>query len=192
MSEEQAPSLRQQIDDKVIDARNEVIMQATNAFLLGRQVVLVSLGLTALGVEQTHALLQQAVTRGEVVESDAQQTITRLRQQLGEGTTSAISSGLAGLFNKVPGVRIAYEAQSHPARARQRRQSRQTNPRVLLSISVPSGGNRNGISKECNGRKHLTLLTFDVRFFGYQMRGISKSLITQIGFSLLFKEIQNG
>lgn len=92
-------------------------MQATNAFLLGRQVVLVSLGLTALGVEQTHALCQQAVARGEKMESNAQQTITRLRQQLGEGTTSAISSPLAALFNKVPGVRIAYEAQSHPAPA---------------------------------------------------------------------------
>ena len=73
MSEEQATSLRKQIDDKVIDARNEVIMQATNAFLLGRQVVLVSLGLAALTVEQSHALLQQAVARGEVVERDAQQ-----------------------------------------------------------------------------------------------------------------------
>ena len=66
MSEEQTPSLRQQIDDKVIDARNEVIMQATNAFLLGRQVALVSLGITFLGIEQIQALFQQAVTRGEV------------------------------------------------------------------------------------------------------------------------------
>ena len=117
MSEEQTPSLRQQIDDKVIDARNEVIMQATNAFLLGRQVALVSLGLTVLGVEQVQAIFQQAVTRGEVVESDAQQMIEDLQRQLAEGTTSHISSGLAGLLNKLPGVNIAYKAPDAPAQS---------------------------------------------------------------------------
>mgnify|MGYP003386563388 CR=1 FL=1 len=112
MSDEQTTSLRQQIDDKVIDARNEVIMQATNAFLLGRQVVLTGVGMTCLGIEQVQALFQQAVTRGEVVESDAQQMIEDLQRQLSEGTTSHISSGLADLLNKVPGVNIAYKAQS--------------------------------------------------------------------------------
>ena len=85
MSTEQATSLRKQIDDKVIDARNEVIMLATNAFLLGRQVVLVSLGLTVLGVEQTHALFRQAVARGEEVESEAQQMLDTRRRQLQTG-----------------------------------------------------------------------------------------------------------
>jgi len=117
MSEEQTPSLRQQIDDKVIDARNEVIMQATNAFLLGRQVALVSLGITFLGIEQIQALFQQAVTRGEVVESDAQQMIEDLQRQLSEGTTSHISSGLAGLLNKVPGVQVAYKTPAAPAQS---------------------------------------------------------------------------
>ena len=117
MSDEQATSLRQQIDDKVIDARNEVIMQATNAFLLGRQVVLTGVGMTCLGIEQVQALFQQAVTRGEVVESDAQQMIEDLRRQLADGTTSQISSGLAGLLNKVPGVNIAYKAPDAPAQS---------------------------------------------------------------------------
>ena len=117
MSEEQATSLRQQIDDKVVDVRNEVIMQATNGFLLGRQVVLVSLGLTVLGVEQIQALFQQAVTRGEVAESDAQQMLDDLQRQLAEGTTSHISSGLAGLLNKLPGVNIAYKAPDAPAQS---------------------------------------------------------------------------
>ena len=76
MSEEQAPSLRKQIDDKVIDARNEIIVQATNAVLLGRQVVLVSLGLTVLGVEQIQALLQPAVARGEVLDREARHRMT--------------------------------------------------------------------------------------------------------------------
>ena len=117
MSDEQATSLRQQLDDKVIDARNEVIMQATNAFLLGRQVVLTGVGMTCLGIEQVQALFQQAVTRGEVVESDTQQMIEDLRRQLADGTTSQFSSGLAGLLNKVPGVNIAYKAPDAPAQS---------------------------------------------------------------------------
>ncbi len=117
MSDEQATSLRQQFDDKVVDARNEVIMQATNGFLLGRQVVLVSLGLTVLGVEHVQALFQQAVARGEVAESDAQQMLDDLQRQLAEGTTSHISSGLAGLLNKLPGVNIAYKAPDAPAQS---------------------------------------------------------------------------
>ena len=117
MSDEQATSLRQQLDDKVIDARNEVIMQATNAFLLGRQVVLTGVGMTCLGIEQVQALFQQAVTRGEVVESDAQQMLDDLHRQLSEGTTSHISSGLAGLLNKLPGVNIAYKAPDAPAQS---------------------------------------------------------------------------
>ena len=117
MSEEQTASLRQQIDDKVIDARNEVIMQATNAFLLGRQVALVSLGITFLGIEQIQTLFQQAVDRGEVVESDAQQKLNALHRQLSEGTTSHISSGLAGLLNKLPGVNIAYKAPDAPVQS---------------------------------------------------------------------------
>lgn len=108
MSEERAKPLRKQIDDKVIDARNEIIVQGTNAFVLGRQVVLVSIGLTVLGIEQVQALLRQAVERGEVVESDAQQLIDSKRRHLAEGTTANISSRLAGLLNKVPGVSIAY------------------------------------------------------------------------------------
>ena len=110
MSEEQAPSMRQQIDDKIIDARNEIIMQATNAFLLGRQVALVSIGLTVLSIEHIQALFQQAVDRGEVAEGDAQQMIEDLQRQLAEGTTSHISTGLAELLNKLPGVNIAYKA----------------------------------------------------------------------------------
>ena len=87
MSEEQTPSLRQQIDDKVIDARNEVIMRATNGFLLGRQVALVSLGFTVLGIEQIQTFFQQAIARGEVVESDAQKMIDGAARRIAEVST---------------------------------------------------------------------------------------------------------
>ena len=117
MNEEQAPSMRQQIDDKIIDARNEIIMQATNAFLLGRQVMLTGVGMTCLGLEQVQALFQQAVTRGEVVESDTQQSIKDLQHRVSERTTAQISSGLAGLLNKVPGVQVAYKTPAAPAQS---------------------------------------------------------------------------
>lgn len=119
MSEEQATPLHKQIGDKVIDARNEVIVQATNAFLLGRQVALVSLGLTVLGVEQIQTVFRQAAERGEVLESDAQRMIDTKRHQLAEGTTANISSRLAGLLNKVPGVSIAYEVKQSDSKEEQ-------------------------------------------------------------------------
>ena len=107
MSDEQTTSLRKQIDDKVIDARNEIIVQATNAFLLGRQVVLVSLGLTVLGVEQSQALFKQAVARGEVLESEAQQMLDARRRQLGEGAVANLPPRLAALLKQVPGMSSA-------------------------------------------------------------------------------------
>ena len=119
MSKEQATSLRTQIDDKVIDARNEVIVQATNAFLLGRQVVLTGVGLTFLGIDQVQALMEQAVKRGAVAESDVQKTADTLRRQLAEGTTSSISSRLAALLNRVPGVSIDYKGPAATASAGQ-------------------------------------------------------------------------
>ena len=109
MSEEQQESVRKQIDDAVVDVRNEIIVQATNAFLLGRQVVLTGVGLAFLGADQVQALLRQAVERGEVAESDVQQTVDGLRRQLAEGTTSVISPQVAALLNKLPGVSIAYQ-----------------------------------------------------------------------------------
>ena len=114
MSEEQEKSPRQRIDDAVVDARNEVIVQATNAFLLGRQVVLTGVGMAFLGVDQVQVLLQQAVERGEVAQGDAQQTIDGLRHRVAEGTTSAVSSELAALLNKLPGVSIAYKTSPAP------------------------------------------------------------------------------
>ena len=114
MSEEQKKSPRQQLDDAIVDARNEVIVQATNAFLLGRQVVLTGVGMAFLGVDQVQVLINQAVERGEVAEGDAQQTIDGLRRRVADGTTSAVSSELAALLNKLPGVSIAYKASPAP------------------------------------------------------------------------------
>ena len=55
---------RQQIGDAVVDVRNEIIVQAANAFIVGRQVVLTGVGVAFLGADQIQTLLQQAVERG--------------------------------------------------------------------------------------------------------------------------------
>ncbi|MFO7633840.1 MAG: hypothetical protein R6W76_14950 [Caldilinea sp.] len=112
VNEEQEKSLRQQIDDAVIDLRNEVIVQGTNTFLLARQLVLTGLGLTFLGLDQIQALLREAVERGEIVESDAQERIEKLRKEIAEGTTAAISSRLSAILNKAPGINVTYKAPS--------------------------------------------------------------------------------
>ena len=85
--------------------RPETERPTSTAFLLGRQAVLVSLGLTFLAVEQIQAIFQQAVARGEVAESDAQQMPDALQRQLAEGTTSHISSRLAEQAQPIPATK---------------------------------------------------------------------------------------
>lgn len=103
MNEEQEKSLRQQIDDTVIDVRNELIMQGTNAFLFGRQCVLIGLGLTFIAVDQIQAFAQQAIERGEIAEKNTQQRLEKIRLEVVDGTTGVISTRLSALLNKAPG-----------------------------------------------------------------------------------------
>ena len=72
--------------------------------------VLVSLGMTCLGIEQVQALCQQAAARGEGVESEVQRQFDTLQRQLAEGTTAQVSTRLAALLNKAPGVSVVYRA----------------------------------------------------------------------------------
>jgi hypothetical protein len=109
MNEEQEKSLRQQIDDTVIDVRNELIMQGTNAFLFGRQCVLIGLGLTFIAVDQIQAFAQQAIERGEIAEKNTQQRLEKMHHEVVDGTTAAVSTRLSTLLNKAPGVSVTYQ-----------------------------------------------------------------------------------
>lgn len=102
-------SLRQQIDDTVIDMRNELIMQGTNAFLFGRQCVLIGLGLTFMAADQLQAFAQQAIERGEIAETDVQQRLGKVHHEVVDGATAAVSTRLSALLNKAPGVNVAYQ-----------------------------------------------------------------------------------
>ena len=112
MNKENQKPLRQQVDETVIDVRNEIIVQGTNAFLLGRQLVLTGIGLTFLGVDQVQALVQHAVARGEIVEKDIQSRVTGVGRNVADGTTSAISTHLASALNRIPGVSVSYSSDS--------------------------------------------------------------------------------
>lgn len=109
MGDEQARSLRQQIDDTVIDVRNELIMQGTNAFLFGRQFALIGLGLTFMAADQIKACAQRAIERGEIAQHNAQQRLEKAHHEVVDGTTAAVSTRLAAVLNKAPGVSVAYQ-----------------------------------------------------------------------------------
>ena len=107
---EDPKSIRQQIDDNVITVRNEAIVQTANAYTFGRKAVLVGLGATFLVTDQVRAILQRAIERGELVERDSQRKAHELQQKASDGTSKVMSSGLASVLNKAPGVNLTYDA----------------------------------------------------------------------------------
>jgi hypothetical protein len=115
MSIEPEKSLRQQIDDTVIDVRNELIMQGTNAFLFGRQCVLIGLGLTFMAADQIQAFAQQAIERGEIAQNDMQQRLGKVHHEVVDGATATVSTRLSALLNKAPGVSVTYQPPAEQA-----------------------------------------------------------------------------
>ncbi|MBK8048241.1 MAG: hypothetical protein IPK16_14640 [Anaerolineales bacterium] len=113
MSDE-SKSVRDQIDESVIAVRNEAIVQTANAYTLGRKLVLVSLGATMLVSDQVQALLQRALERGELVERDAGRKTQELQQKASDGTAKVLSSGVASVLNKAPGINLTYDAPTQP------------------------------------------------------------------------------
>lgn len=112
-------SLRQQIDDTVIDVRNELIMQGTNAFLFGRQCALIGLGLTFMAADQIQAFAQQAIERGEIAENEVNERLGKVHHDLVDGATATVSTRLSALLNKAPGVSVAYQPPAEPPPAAQ-------------------------------------------------------------------------
>lgn len=115
MTVEPEKSLRQHIDDTVIDVRNELIMQGTNAFLFGRQCVLIGLGLTFMAADRLQAVAQQAIERGEIAHNDMHQRLDKLHHEVVGGTTAAVSTRLSALLNKAPGVSATYQPPAEQA-----------------------------------------------------------------------------
>ena len=81
MAKEEKKGIGEQAKDAVIDARNELIVQSANLYILVRRALLSSLGAVALSVEEANEVLAKLVERGEVAEADLQKMLTELRAQ---------------------------------------------------------------------------------------------------------------
>jgi hypothetical protein len=79
--EQNVEQLKAQLDELLINVRNEAIVQTANLYILGRQALLAGLGLGVLTLEAAQAFLQHAVERGEIAEADAEVMLTRMREE---------------------------------------------------------------------------------------------------------------
>ena len=89
MAENGNSEWRRRVDDALVDARNEAIVQGANLYLAGRRIVLVSAGLAMLGADEVQKLFQRAAERGEVMEQDALTAIDQLRHRPAEDAGAA-------------------------------------------------------------------------------------------------------
>lgn len=81
MSDDEKRSPLKQVNETVIDVRNEAIVQTANLYLVARKVALVGIGITFLGIDATVAFAQRAIERGEVAEADAGKALSGLQKQ---------------------------------------------------------------------------------------------------------------
>ena len=81
MSEQEVRTPMQQVDDAIVNVRNEAIVQTANLYLFGRQVMLTSVGMAALAIDAAQAIVQRAVERGEIMEADTHKLTTDLQQK---------------------------------------------------------------------------------------------------------------
>ncbi len=82
MAEEQQPDMREQLNEMMINARNEAIMQAANLVMLGQKAVHLGLGAAALTKDEATALLTRMVERGEIAEGDIQKNVNVLVERV--------------------------------------------------------------------------------------------------------------
>ncbi len=79
--EQNVEQLKAQLDELLVNVRNEAIVQTANLYILGRQALLAGLGIGVLTLEAAQAFLQRAVERGEIAEADAEVMLTRMREE---------------------------------------------------------------------------------------------------------------
>lgn len=77
----------------------------SDAYVVGRRVALAGLGVIFIGVDQVQGLFVRATKRGQLMEADMQREFAAASER----STEAMSTGLASLLNRFPGVRIAYK-----------------------------------------------------------------------------------
>jgi hypothetical protein len=80
LQEQKEDQFREQLDELLINVRNEAIVQTANLYILGRQALLAGAGMGALTIEVAQAFVQRAVERGEIAEADVQAILVRMRE----------------------------------------------------------------------------------------------------------------
>jgi hypothetical protein len=81
LQEQSVEQLKEQLDELLINVRNEAIVQTANLYIFGRQVLLAGLGVGVMTLEVAQAFLQRAVERGEIAEADAEVMLARMREE---------------------------------------------------------------------------------------------------------------
>ena len=80
---------KQTLQERLVDLRNDAIIQAANLYLFGRNAVLAGVGAAALAKDQAGVVLERCVERGEMAEADAQALIANYRHSIEDQVKSA-------------------------------------------------------------------------------------------------------
>jgi hypothetical protein len=79
--EQNQEPLRAQLDELLINVRNEAIVQTANLYILSRQALRAGIGMGVLTLETAQNFLERAVERGEIAEADAQAALERMQEE---------------------------------------------------------------------------------------------------------------
>lgn len=83
MTEEQNRSLLpEQLNEKLLNLRNEAIVQAANLIMMGQKALHLGIGAVALTKDEVSELLTRMVERGEIAEADIQKTVNELVERI--------------------------------------------------------------------------------------------------------------
>ncbi|GIK72396.1 MAG: hypothetical protein BroJett021_13840 [Chloroflexota bacterium] len=91
--EQERPNPTEQLNELLINARNELIVQAANLFMLGQKAVHLGLGAAALTKDEISEMLTRMVERGEIAEADIQKNVDALVERVrarGEATDAEL------------------------------------------------------------------------------------------------------
>lgn len=87
MSDEKSMSEAEAARERLIDLRNDLIVQAVTAAEAARKLMLVGLGMAAVTMDEGSAWMERFAERGELAESDLQsqwdQVMERIRRRAG-------------------------------------------------------------------------------------------------------------
>lgn len=130
ISEQEECTPPQQVNDPIVDMRNEAIVQTANLYLFGRQVVRTSVGMAALAAGAAQAFVQRAADRGAVMEADSHKLAADLQHRASdrakalnderiektEQVTAALLENANGILKRigVPEMKVVFPVKPDP------------------------------------------------------------------------------